>query len=328
MYQDYHFKYDRTLLKNRTFAVNCGQIQLVIMGKIAILGGTFDPVHWGHLLVAQAAVSQFQLDRVIWMPDRVSPHKSRPDLAGFDRRREMVALAIAGRSEFLLAPLEANAGTSFAIDTLLYLQSLYPDDRYYWIAGADAFQTLPKWHRCAEIGSLCDWLVAPRPSFSKVGNEEFSAAGAVEDSGDRAEATELFAEFAGDRAVFSHNNSVYDRSRPVPAAETEFFTESAGESAVFARQNPAAGELRASPMNACYLRQREVLLATNAICHQVAAQMAGKNVQIKWEVLAIPAIAIASSSIRRYCAEGRSIGCLVPETVSNYIAARRLYRKT
>ncbi|NJK74688.1 MAG: nicotinate-nicotinamide nucleotide adenylyltransferase [Oscillatoriales cyanobacterium RU_3_3] len=297
-------------------------------GKNSYFGGTFDPVHWGHLLVAQAAVSQFRLDRVIWMPDRVSPHKSRPDLAAFEIRREMVALAIAGRSDFLLAPLAANAGSSFAIDTLLYLQNLYPDDRYCWIAGADAFQTLPKWHRCAEIGNLCDWLVAPRPSFSGVGNEEFSAVGAVEDSGDRPEARELLAEFAGDRAVSYHNNPVCDRSRPVPAEATEFSIESAAESAVFADQNPAAGELCASSIDASYLRQREVLLATNAICRRVAARMAGKSVQIKWEVLAIPAIPIASSSIRRYCAEGRSIGCLVPEAVSNYIAAHRLYRKT
>jgi nicotinate-nucleotide adenylyltransferase len=291
------------------------------MGKIAIFGGTFDPVHWGHLLVAEVAVSQLQLDRVIWMPDRVSPHKSRPDLAAFDRRREMVALAIAGRLDFVLAPLEANAGTSFAIDTLLYLQNLYPDALYYWIAGADAFQTLPKWHRCAEIGNLCDWLVAPRPSFSEVGNQEFSTAGAVEDSGDRTAATELLAEFAGDRTVFGQNNLFYGRSRPVSAEETEFFTESAGERALFAGQNPVAGKLRAS-------LQRKVLVATNAVCRRVAARMAGKSVQIKWEVLAIPAIPIASSSIRRYCAEGRSIGCFVPETVSNYIAAHQLYRKT
>jgi nicotinate-nucleotide adenylyltransferase len=134
------------------------------MGKIAILGGTFDPVHWGHLLVAQAAASQFALDRIIWMPDRVPPHKSRPDLAGFDRRREMVAAAIADRPDFVLAPLEANPpGTSFAIHTLLYLKNLYPEAQRYWIVGADAFQTLPKWHRCCEIGGLCDWLVAPRP---------------------------------------------------------------------------------------------------------------------------------------------------------------------
>ncbi|MEG4392855.1 nicotinate (nicotinamide) nucleotide adenylyltransferase [Microcoleus sp. BROC3] len=136
------------------------------MAKIAILGGTFDPVHWGHVLVAQTAASQFNLDRVIWVPDRSPPHKWRPNLASFEQRREMLALAIADRPDFLLSPPEANPrGSSFAIDTLLYLQKLYPgDDRWYWIIGSDALLTLPKWHRCMEIAGLCDWLVAPRPT--------------------------------------------------------------------------------------------------------------------------------------------------------------------
>lgn len=135
------------------------------MAKIAILGGTFDPVHWGHLLAAETAASQFNLDRVIWVPDRSPPHKWRPDLASFEQRREMLALAIADRPDFVLSPRSANpSGSSFAIDTLLYLQKLYPGDRWYWIIGSDALQTLPKWHRCREIGGLCDWLVVPRPS--------------------------------------------------------------------------------------------------------------------------------------------------------------------
>ncbi|MCU0541886.1 MAG: nicotinate (nicotinamide) nucleotide adenylyltransferase [Oscillatoriaceae cyanobacterium Prado104] len=266
------------------------------MGKIAIFGGTFDPVHWGHLLVAQVAVSQFQLDRVLWMPDRVSPHKSRPDLAAFDRRREMVALAIAGRSNFVLAPLEANAGTSFAIDTLLYLKNLYPDDRHYWIIGVDAFQTLPKWHRCAEIGKLCDWLVAPRPSLPDIGGEEISAAGML-----------------------------FDGSHP-QTKETGFFTESAGLDAVFSQTNPVAGELRASPIDSSSFPEGDVLVATSAACRRVATQMTFKNLHISWEVLCLRAIGISSSAIRQYCAGGRSIGCLVPKAVSNYIAAHRLYQ--
>ena len=135
------------------------------MRKIAILGGTFDPVHWGHVLVAETAASQFGLDRVIWVPDRSPPHKGRPDLASFEQRRAMLALAIGDRPDFLLSPPEANPrGSSFAIETLLYLQKLYPGSRWYWIIGSDALLTLPKWHRCSEIGGLCDWLVAPRPS--------------------------------------------------------------------------------------------------------------------------------------------------------------------
>jgi len=133
------------------------------MAKIAILGGTFDPVHWGHVLVAETAASQFALDRVIWVPDRSPPHKWRPDLASFEQRREMLALAIGDRPDFLISPRSANpSDSSFAIDTLLYLQKLYPGDhRWYWIIGSDALLTLPKWHRCDEIAGLCDWLVGP-----------------------------------------------------------------------------------------------------------------------------------------------------------------------
>src|SRR5919199_5151358 len=97
------------------------------MRKIAILGGTFDPVHWGHVLVAETAASQFGLDRVIWVPDRSPPHKERPDLASFEQRRGMLALAIGDRPEFLLSPPEANSrGRFFWLDTLGDLRKLYP----------------------------------------------------------------------------------------------------------------------------------------------------------------------------------------------------------
>lgn len=155
------------------------------MGKIGIFGGTFDPVHWGHLLVAQTAASQFNLDRVIWVPDRAPPHKWRSNLASFERRRAMLALAIGDRPEFLLAPPEANScGSCFAIDTLLYLQKMYPGDRLHWIIGSDAFGTLPKWHRSAEIGPLCHWLVGPRPSPGDAQTAETGDIGAASEWGD------------------------------------------------------------------------------------------------------------------------------------------------
>ncbi|MEG4515243.1 nicotinate (nicotinamide) nucleotide adenylyltransferase [Microcoleus sp. AT9b-C5] len=156
------------------------------MAKIAILGGTFDPVHWGHLWLAQTAASQFNLDRVIWVPDRSPPHKERRDLASFEQRREMLALAIGDRPDFLISPRSANpSDSSFAIDTLLYLQKLYPGDhRWYWIIGSDALLTLPKWHRCGEIAGLCDWLVAPRPSQEERQTAESGEIGGLSEWGD------------------------------------------------------------------------------------------------------------------------------------------------
>jgi nicotinate-nucleotide adenylyltransferase len=220
------------------------------MRKIGILGGTFDPIHWGHLLMAQMAASQVALDQVIWIPDRDPPHKSRSSLASFEHRWEMVAASIVDRPNFVLSPLLSNpSGTSFAIDTLLYLQNFAPEAQHYWIIGADAFQTLPKWRRCCEIGQLCDWLVAPRPSLGH-------------------------------------------------------------------------GEWGSEEVSEC----EKIQVETNAIGRRVVEQMAMEGVEISWQALAMPAIEISSSQIRRYCTEGRSIEHLVPEAVSIYITAHQLYR--
>ncbi|MEG4960700.1 MULTISPECIES: nicotinate (nicotinamide) nucleotide adenylyltransferase [unclassified Microcoleus] len=236
------------------------------MGKIAILGGTFDPVHWGHVLVAETAASQFGLDRVIWVPDRSPPHKWRPDLASFERRREMLALAIGDRPDFLLSPPEANPSeSSFAIDTLLYLQKLYPGDRWYWIIGSDALLTLPKWYRCGEIGGLCDWLVAPRPSQRDGETGESGKIGGV----------------------------------------------------------PEWEDCPRKPLDSGGDR---MLVQTNAVGRRVAEQMALLDVEIRWEVLSMPAIEISSSQIRRCCAESRDLRYLVPEVVRAYIVAHQLYQ--
>ena len=146
------------------------------MEKMAIFGGTFDPVHWGHLLMAETALSQFGLDRVLWLPDPSPPHKLRRVWVDWEQRREMVRIAIADCPDFLLAPQPKHPShISYAIETFLYLQQLYPNTQWYWIIGSDAFQTLPQWHRCQEIGKFCHWLVAPRPSLGEGGRGDRQA---------------------------------------------------------------------------------------------------------------------------------------------------------
>ncbi|HLO51003.1 MAG TPA: nicotinate (nicotinamide) nucleotide adenylyltransferase [Kamptonema sp.] len=143
------------------------------MEKMAIFGGTFDPVHWGHLLMAETAMSQFGLDQAIWIPDPSPPHKLRRVWAGWEQRREMVSRAIGDRHDCLLAPQQEHpTHISYAIETFLYLQQLHPNTQWYWIIGSDAFQTLPQWHRCQEIGKFCHWLVAPRPWLGESGSGE------------------------------------------------------------------------------------------------------------------------------------------------------------
>lgn len=129
------------------------------MGKIGIFGGTFDPVHWGHLLIAQSALSQMGLEQVIWVPNHPHYKQASP----FEHRLEMVARAIASNPAFTTfsSPGDHSIAT-YAIQTLIELQAAYPNTDWYWILGLDTFQTLPRWYRQQEIATACNWIVAPR----------------------------------------------------------------------------------------------------------------------------------------------------------------------
>ncbi|OKH35526.1 nicotinate (nicotinamide) nucleotide adenylyltransferase [[Phormidium ambiguum] IAM M-71] len=139
------------------------------MEKVAIFGGTFDPIHWGHLLIAEMALDGLRLDRVIWVIDRSPPHKQPPTQLHFQHRREMVQLAIANHPAFILSPITTNSpGSSYAIDTFTNLQTIYTQTHWYWIVGQDAFTTLSRWYRRQELIPKCDWLIAPRPNSNNI----------------------------------------------------------------------------------------------------------------------------------------------------------------
>ncbi len=132
------------------------------MRQLGIFGGTFDPVHCGHLLLAETALRQVPLEQIIWVPSYNPPHKQA---TLFEHRFEMVLQAIAGNSEFVISPIERNrCGTSYAINTLLDLSAFSPNTHWYWIVGLDTFKTLPYWYRRHELAQMCDWLIAPRLS--------------------------------------------------------------------------------------------------------------------------------------------------------------------
>ncbi|MGA7933689.1 MAG: nicotinate (nicotinamide) nucleotide adenylyltransferase [Kovacikia sp.] len=132
------------------------------MRKIAIFGGTFNPVHCGHLLIAETALNQFELAQVIWVPTYSPPHKGE-SWQLFDHRLEMVRRAIAGHPAFTVTEIESRRqGVSYAISTLTDLQTLYPNAQWFWIIGIDAFQSLPKWRESKTLAVQCTWLVAPR----------------------------------------------------------------------------------------------------------------------------------------------------------------------
>lgn len=132
--------------------------------RIGILGGSFDPVHWGHLQVAQQALRQVSLSQVIWVPSGSPPHKPI-GMAHISHRVAMIRAAIANYPACSVSDVEADSvGLSYAIEALLHLQARYPNSEWYWILGADTFQTLPRWYRWTELAQACQWLVAPRSS--------------------------------------------------------------------------------------------------------------------------------------------------------------------
>jgi nicotinate-nucleotide adenylyltransferase len=133
------------------------------MSKKAVLGGTFNPIHLGHLLIAEAALNQLALEQVIWVPTYRPLYKSANELMDFQHRLTMVKLAIASNPSFVVSTVERNQPHSaYAIDTFLSLQNIYFASQWYWIIGLDAFLTLPRWYRRQELLTRCIWLVAPR----------------------------------------------------------------------------------------------------------------------------------------------------------------------
>ena len=130
------------------------------MQQVAIFGGTFDPIHRGHLLIASAALTQFKLQKILWTPSVNPPHKRA---AAFEHRLAMLELATQHNPAFSISLIDkVNSGTSYAIDTLINLSSRYLNTHWYWIIGLDAFQSLPRWYRSQELVQMCDWLIAPR----------------------------------------------------------------------------------------------------------------------------------------------------------------------
>ncbi len=136
--------------------------------RIGILGGTFDPVHNGHLAIARAARRRFRLDLVYFVPCGRPPHKNPPRLSPFLHRFTLVALACAEEPAFIPSFLEAGpdlrgAKRSYSIDTVRRLRRLAPRARLYFILGADAFLLLPQWKSVHRLARLCNFIMASRP---------------------------------------------------------------------------------------------------------------------------------------------------------------------
>jgi len=141
------------------------------LGKgIAILGGTFDPIHLGHTLSAQAVADELGLQKVLLIPAHIPPHKISPDLvphASSQQRAAMVEIACQSSTIFLCDQRELQrSGHSYTVDTLKELKLQYPNQPLYFIIGMDSLMTFSRWHQYQEILSLCNLVVNTRPNYS------------------------------------------------------------------------------------------------------------------------------------------------------------------
>lgn len=136
------------------------------MTKIGILGGSFNPVHLGHLLIAQTAWEELGLDRVKFIPAAQPPHKRAASLAAAEHRVAMLRRAIRGHPAFELDCIELRrGGPSYAVDTLRALRRRHPQAQFYFIVGTDTLPELPTWRAADELAKLCVFVAVSRPGY-------------------------------------------------------------------------------------------------------------------------------------------------------------------
>jgi len=138
--------------------------------NIGLFGGSFDPIHRGHLALAQAAASRYALGQVLFVAANVPPHKQKPPVTAFIHRYAMVALATQDERGFVPSLLEAPEwadDANYSIDTVRRLkQTLKKSDRLFFLIGMDAFKDIAKWREAGALLGECDFIVASRPRYS------------------------------------------------------------------------------------------------------------------------------------------------------------------
>lgn len=132
--------------------------------RICVFGGTFDPIHDAHLRIAKEAVERFGLDRVLFVPAGNPPHKEAGNVTSYGDRLRMVELACAPYPKFQVSRLEQGTAPSYTVETLERLRSrLAPEDKLFFLIGADAFDELETWRRWREVVGLTEFIVVSRP---------------------------------------------------------------------------------------------------------------------------------------------------------------------
>jgi nicotinate-nucleotide adenylyltransferase len=134
--------------------------------KIGFLGGSFDPVHFGHLMAAQDAFEQHKLDRLILVPAAQAPLKPNDTQSSAEDRLAMLQAAVAWDHRFEVSDLELRrGGVSYTIDSVRHFRKQFPQDELYWIVGGDQLPRLHLWKDISELARLIDFIFLERPGF-------------------------------------------------------------------------------------------------------------------------------------------------------------------
>jgi len=134
--------------------------------KIGLLGGTFNPIHIGHLILAEEAREKLGLDRIIFVPAYLPPHQDNSDIAPAAHRLNMARLAIKGNKLFSVSDMEIKRdGRSYTIDTVREFKKVYPNDELYFIIGSDLLTYLDAWKDLVEIIKMVKFIAATRPGY-------------------------------------------------------------------------------------------------------------------------------------------------------------------
>lgn len=138
-----------------------------MVAKIGILGGSFDPIHVGHLIVAESIADRMGLDSVLFVPCHTPPHKNAACLSAGEHRLRMIELAVEGNPRFRACDVElVRGGVSYSVDTVALLKSRHGQEtEFYFIVGADSLTELATWRECKRLLSLCTVVTAARPGW-------------------------------------------------------------------------------------------------------------------------------------------------------------------
>jgi nicotinate-nucleotide adenylyltransferase len=132
--------------------------------RIGIFGGTFDPVHYGHLLLAESCREQRSLDQVWFLPAAVSPHKQHCTPSHAQARIEMLELAVGGHESFSVSRYEIDrGGVNYTVETITHFREQHPGDELFFLLGADSLRDLPTWREPRRLAELCTIVAVCRP---------------------------------------------------------------------------------------------------------------------------------------------------------------------